>query len=250
MSDRPPLALAYHGVADVPYRRDPHRLFVSPALLGKHIALLRRWGYEFVSFSGLIAAEQQGTAAGKVALTFDDGLADNLHELVPILQRTGTTATVFVVSDWLGRTHPDATWTRLLTEEELVSLHRAGVEIGGHTRSHPDLSVLARAEAERELREGRLALEQLLGSPVAVAAYPYGRANAETLLACRDAGFAGACRADGPGGRDDPFNYIRQDMGNRSTRPGLWLKRDGRYNPLMRRPLARALRRAVHLRAR
>src|SRR5215212_1932763 len=92
----PALALAYHGVADVPPREDPMRLFVSAAELRRHIELLRGWGYAFVTFSRLLELEAAGGAAGHVALTFDDGFEDNLHALVPLLHETGATATVFV----------------------------------------------------------------------------------------------------------------------------------------------------------
>jgi hypothetical protein len=46
----PPLVLAYHGVADVPYAADPHLLFIAPDDLRRHIDVLRRWGYRLVSF--------------------------------------------------------------------------------------------------------------------------------------------------------------------------------------------------------
>lgn len=239
----PPLALTYHGVADVPLRRDPHHLFVRPRDLERQIAKLRTWGYEIVKFGELALRVGQGRSQGCAALTFDDGLADNLHALVPILEAAEATATVFVVSGWLGRPYPVAPWTRMLTADELRLLSAAGVEIGAHSVTHPDLTSLSYADALDELAGSKTALEEVVGAPVETAAYPYGNANAETRAAAREAGFRAACRTLGEGSWGDPFDLPRQAMENRASLTGLRLKRQGRYELLMRLRAARGARR-------
>ena len=241
----PPLALAYHGVAEVPLGRDPDALFVAPAELRRQIARLREWGYRLISFGELAEEVAEGEGTGSAALTFDDGLVDNLEALAPLLAEVGARATVFVVSGWLGRPHPAATWTRIVTAEELRDLHAAGVEIGAHSLTHPDLSVLPYQQALIELASCKRQLEEVLEEPVEVAAYPFGRATAETAKACRDAGFGAACVATGRGDWSDPYLLPRQDMENGSTLLGLRLKRDDRYEPLMRFRAARAARRVA-----
>jgi peptidoglycan/xylan/chitin deacetylase (PgdA/CDA1 family) len=240
---RPPLALAYHGVADVPLRRDRHHLFVRPRDLERQIAKLRRWGYEVVSFGELARRAADGRGRGCAALTFDDGLADNLYALVPILQAASATATVFVVSGWLGRPYPIEPWARMLTSDELRQLAAAGVEIGAHTVTHSDLTRLSFADALGELAESKSALEEVIEAPVDMAAYPYGHANAETRAAAREAGFRAACRTLGKGSWADPFDLPRQTMENRASLAGLRLKRHSRYEPLMRLRAARGARR-------
>jgi peptidoglycan/xylan/chitin deacetylase (PgdA/CDA1 family) len=239
----PPLALAYHGVADVPLRQDPHGLFVRAEDLLRQIAKLRSWGYRLVSFGELARLASASEAGGHAALTFDDGLVDNLETLAPLLQEEGVPATVFVVSGWLGRPHRSVPWTRIMTEAELRELPGTGIEIGAHSVSHPDLSSLSYDDALGELAGSKNQLESVLGEPVEVAAYPYGRANAETVRACRAAGFAAACSATGRGSWSEPHNLPRQDVENRCTMIGLRLKRDDRYEPLMRLAPARAARR-------
>jgi peptidoglycan/xylan/chitin deacetylase (PgdA/CDA1 family) len=239
----PPLALAYHGVADVPLRQDHHGLFVRAEDLRRQIAKLRSWNYRLVTLGELARLASSSEAAGYAALTFDDGLVDNLETLAPLLQEEGAPATVFVVSGWLGRPHRSVPWTRIMTEAELMDLRATGVEIGAHTVSHPDLSTLSYDDALEELAGSKGQLESVLGEPVEVAAYPYGRANAETIRACRDAGFVAACSATGHGSWSEPHNLPRQDVGNRGAMIGLWLKRDDRYEPLMRFAPARAARR-------
>lgn len=250
-SPLPPLTLAYHSIADVPIARDPFHLAVPPADFLRQVERLRSWGYEFVRFGEIARRAAAGEAAGCVALTFDDGFADNLDPLVPLLSRSGATATVFAVSGWLGEEHPDVSGARILTADELRSLARAGVEIGAHTAHHPDLTTLSREDATAELHRGKVELEAVIDAAVTVTAYPYGRASDETLAACADAGFAAACRTSGNGSWDEPLNLPRQDMGNGCTLIGLRLKRDGRYEPLMRSRAARAVRRVGrHIRRR
>lgn len=239
----PPLALAYHGVADVPLRQDPHGLFVRPQDLRRQIAKLRSWGYRLVSFGELARLASASEAAGNAALTFDDGLVDNTETLAPLLAEEGAPATVFVVSGWLGRPHGTVPWTRIMTEIELGELRATGVEIGAHSVSHPDLSTLSYDAALEELAGSKKQLEDVLGESVEVAAYPYGKANAETVRACREAGFLAACSATGRGSWADPHNLPRQDVENRGTMIGLRLKRDDRYEQLMRFAPARAARR-------
>ena len=240
---RPPLALTYHGVSNVPLRRDPHHLFVRPDDLVRQIAALRSWGYELVTFGDLANHVAGGSGDGKAALTFDDGFADNLHTLAPLLGRVAAPATVFVVSDWLGKPHPTAPWTTILTADDVRALHSQGIEIGAHTATHPDLSKLLYADALRELASSKQALEQLLQAPVDVAAYPYGTASADTRAAACDAGFRAACRTLGAGTWADPFDLPRQAMENRASLIGLRLKRAGRYEPLMQLRTARGVRR-------
>ena len=245
MRRRPPLILAYHGVGKVPLRDDPHGLFVRPRELRRQIATLRRWGYELLTCGAMAEHVAAGEGAGHAALTFDDGFADNLHELLPILQEVRAPATVFAVSGWLGRPHPVAPFQRLLTGAELAELHAAGVEIGGHTATHPDLTALGPEAAREELARGRRELEELIGAPVTVVAYPFGRATAETRHCARAAGFTAAVRTSAQGSWSDPFDLPRQDIENAGTRLGFRLKRDDRYEPLMRTRPGRVARRVL-----
>jgi len=240
----PPLVLAYHGVAKVRVRDDPSLLFVPPDDVARHIDRLRRWGYELLPFSAFAGRLRTGRAAGCASLTFDDGFVDNLEALAPLLAAEGAPATVFVPTGWLGQTHPYAPQTRVMTAAEVRELSSRGVEIGAHTHTHPDLTTLGRDAAVDELRRGKAELEELLGERVEILAYPYGRADARTRDAGREAGFVAGCRTCGEGDWSDPLDIPRQDMTNASTMLGLRLKRDERYEPLMQRLPFRAARSA------
>ena len=129
-----------------------------------------------------------------------------------------------------------------MTRDELRELS-GSVEIGAHSTRHDDLSSLSSEDARADLETCKRELEAVVG-PVNTAAYPFGRASADTIRACRDAGFSAACRTSGEGSWDDPHNLPRQDMLNRSSAIGLRLKRADLYEPLMRFAPARAARKA------
>ena len=244
---RPPLALCYHGVADVPLLQDRSRLFVRPEDLRHQIDTLRRWGYRLVTFGELALRARDREADGLAALTFDDGLVDNCTVLAPLLAAASIPATLFVVTEWLGRPHPDAPWTRVMTAEELRRLSQAGIEVGGHSTRHDHLPDLGPGAAEGDMRRCRSVLEAMLDRPVTVFAYPYGGATDETIAACAAAGYRAACRSAGAGDWHQPLNLPRQDMQNRDSALGLWLKRHGRYEPVVRTRPGMAARRALRL---
>ena len=239
---RSPLILAYHGVSDVPAHLDPEGLFISPRQLRGHIRRLRRWGYEFLTFGAIAERLAAGRAEGCVALTFDDGLVDNLEELAPLLADEGAAATTFVTTSWMGRPHPSVPYARNMTPDEVRALHAAGVEIGGHTVNHPDLTSLSFDDARREISDGCAQLADLIGAPVDTFAYPFGFANEETIRAAGAAGVRAACRVAAEGSFDEPLNLPRQDTNTKSAL-GFWLKRDDRYEPLMRHRVPKAARR-------
>lgn len=63
----------------------------------------------------------------------------------------------------------------MMNDEEIRRLHAAGMEIGGHTESHPILASLSREEAHAEIAGNKAALESVIGEPLVTFAYPNGR---------------------------------------------------------------------------
>ncbi len=88
------LVLLYHRVAKLD--PDPQLLAVSPAHFAQHLEILTR-RFHAVSLSEMMDRVWHGRSLrGLVALTFDDGYADNLYNAKPLLERYGVPATVFV----------------------------------------------------------------------------------------------------------------------------------------------------------
>ena len=235
--------LAYHGVAAVPLRRDPHRLFTSPRALHRHVRRLRSYGYRFATVRELAGRVASGSGQGWAALSFDDAFADGLGALLADLR---IPATVFAVSGWLGGEHPDFPGAPILTPSELRALHATGVEVGGHTVTHPDLTALPPDRCLEELAACRRELEEIIDAPVDTAAYPYGAADEATRSACAAAGYRAAVRVSGRGSWSNAYDLPRQDMPNGSSTVGLRLKRSGRHHELVARPLPRTARRVLY----
>lgn len=78
-----------------------------------------------------------------------------------------------------------------MTWDQVRQLADAGMSIGSHSHSHPNLARLSEAEQRAELVRSRQILERELGRDVATLAYPYGVANAVSDLTMRLAGEAG-----------------------------------------------------------
>jgi peptidoglycan/xylan/chitin deacetylase (PgdA/CDA1 family) len=63
----------------------------------------------------------------------------------------------------------------MMTSDQLMQLHRSGMEIGGHTVNHPILAKLDEQTVKREITENKEFLENLLGSELKCFAYPNGK---------------------------------------------------------------------------
>jgi peptidoglycan/xylan/chitin deacetylase (PgdA/CDA1 family) len=83
--------------------------------------------------------------------------------------------------------------TLMMSRNQLVQLRNAGMELGGHTMSHPILANEEDSDVYKEVADGKEYLEDLLQEPVRSFAYPNGRRNSDyttsTIDAVKRAGF-------------------------------------------------------------
>ena len=155
-------------------------------------------------------------------ITFDDGYLSTLTEAAPCLQEFGFPAVVFVPTRYVGGTNlfdegvePEE---RMCGWEDLAELGRRGVEVQGHTVSHPHLSSLASDLQEGELTQSRRLLSERLGAGVDLLAYPYGDDDSPRLSSERLArmGYRAAFLYGGgiaPVPFNDPFRIPRLALG-------------------------------------
>lgn len=103
----------------------------------------------------------------------------------------------------------------MMTTSALRALASSGMEIGGHTVSHPILARLDPAAAEREIADNRSALEHITGQAIRLFAYPNGKPEQdyrrEHVEAVRRLGFkAAVSTAWGVAhSRSDPYQLPR-----------------------------------------
>jgi peptidoglycan/xylan/chitin deacetylase (PgdA/CDA1 family) len=95
-----PLILLYHSIAEV--ESDPWSLSVSPAHFAEHLDVITS-SHRPLPLSELVRLSADGRAPpDAVALTIDDGYANNLLAAKPLLERAGVPATVFIATGMLG----------------------------------------------------------------------------------------------------------------------------------------------------
>jgi peptidoglycan/xylan/chitin deacetylase (PgdA/CDA1 family) len=90
----------------------------------------------------------------------------------------------------LLNSHEAASVDRMMTWEQLREMSNAGVEIGGHTATHPLLTYESDDTVQRELSDSRQALEERLGVKAQSFAYPNGDFDARIRQAVIDAGYS------------------------------------------------------------
>jgi peptidoglycan/xylan/chitin deacetylase (PgdA/CDA1 family) len=95
------LVLLYHRVAEVP--SDPFKLCVAPGHFAEQLEVLKQLNLKQQSQSIHLHDLAQTVREGKlphrsIAITFDDGYADNLHHAKPLLEQFKIPATVFVAT--------------------------------------------------------------------------------------------------------------------------------------------------------
>lgn len=173
--------LMYHKVNDL----TPNPTTVPTAVFEEQMGLLAELGYVPVSLEQVRAHYVDGASlpAGAVLISFDDGYRDNLVNAVPILQRHGYPAVIFVPIGFLDGDRPlpheEALRTLGVRNEtvgwdELAALEEGGVRVESHGIGHRPVSELGLAEAAREISLSKLRLEERLGRRVDAYAFVKG----------------------------------------------------------------------------
>lgn len=192
---------------------------VSPETFEKHLIYLDQCRYTSVTvtqFVQAIARGGDGLPPRPVILTFDDGYADFYTDALPALQRHGFSATLYIVTAFVGSTsrwlqHMGEGMRPMLTWEQLGEISASGIECGAHTHTHQALDVLTLAVVRDEIVRSKELLEEHLGVQVSSFAYPFGYYTARVRQAVRMAGFASACATKGTLSslHDDPYTLAR-----------------------------------------
>src|ERR1700730_15153034 len=89
------IILMYHRVNDAV--QDPWELCVAPANFEEHLEVLRKY-----SCVPLEKMEDGKRKDRYVALTFEDGYADNLHVAIPMLEHFDMPAAFFITTGGIG----------------------------------------------------------------------------------------------------------------------------------------------------
>jgi peptidoglycan/xylan/chitin deacetylase (PgdA/CDA1 family) len=185
-----------------------------------------------------------------VAITFDDGYAVNCRLALPLLIEERIPCTYFVctqpVLEGTPFAHDQAMGNHLRPNsiEQLRSLSRAGIEIGAHSRTHPDFGrITDPATLRDELVIARDELADAIGQPIRYFAFPFGgprNLTADAFQLARSAGYEGVLSAYGGYNfaDGDPFHLKRRGAEGSMARLKNWTTFDPLHDRRIRRRFA------------
>lgn len=139
--------------------------------------------YRIVSLSQAVELLRSGEIhVPTVALTFDDGYADNFLCLRAVANETGIPATLFITTHQVETQKEfrhdlikGMTGFLPLTWDQIQYWSTRGIEFGSHTRTHMDCGTPDSEKLRDEIIGSRDDLESHLGTPVSLFAFPYGQ---------------------------------------------------------------------------
>ncbi len=211
-----PPVLFYHRIAETINGMGADGLSVSPKQFDMQMQILFRKGYRTLTLDQAIAGSSRTKRLWEksIVITFDDGYRDNYLNALPVLQKYGFCATVFVVTDYIGKvsgwdepSYPMMDWA------QVKEMARHGIDVQSHTRTHPDLTALADQEVFGQLSGARTRIEDALGQRVSHLAYPYGRFHPRLYPLMSEAGY----RAGWAAGMAEGSSFARERFQITST---------------------------------
>ena len=132
----------------------------------------------FGSSSRLVPVYRVDTEEKQVAISFDAAWgADKTLEIIEVLKEYNATATFFLVGFWVDK-YP----------EMVKAIDEAGLEIGTHSNTHPDMAKLSKDSVKSELTTSMAKIQDITGKNVKVFRPPYGSYNNTLLNTCTELG--------------------------------------------------------------
>jgi peptidoglycan/xylan/chitin deacetylase (PgdA/CDA1 family) len=202
----PVLILTHHLVAD-----RPHRMGVSTEEFWRQVRFLQRH-YSIVSLAKAVELLRAGQiTVPTVALTFDDGYADNFISLRAVAEEAGIPVSLFMVAqpvelrrEFQHDLDRGITGFFPLTWDQVRFWHARGAEFGSHTRTHIDCGAADSDILKREIIGSKNDLEERLRSPVRFFAFPFGGRQNMSVEAIEIAASAYSHFVSGFGGENRP----------------------------------------------
>lgn len=162
------LVLEYHHVCD-DVEDEGWAYTVPVADFKEQLDYLQAQGYTTISMQDFVRAKKgkQELPEKPVILTFDDGYEDNYTVLLPMMEERGMKATVYMVTNSIGR-------KGYLSWNQLRDMQNRGIELGSHTANHQPLTSLERDKQAEEMKLSKLLMEWNGLKTIFTFSYPNG----------------------------------------------------------------------------
>jgi len=170
--------LMYHEISE-----GPDCMWVSDKDFHAQMKYLHDNGYQTITLSQAVELlTGHYDTSKKVVLTFDDGYLTFYTHAWPVLKEFNQQATIFVISKLVGT-------PEYLTWEQISFLAANGIEVGGHTRTHPLLPTLSVSNSNLEIAGGKQDIEAQVGKIITTFCYPTGKYNTQIIQQVKGAGY-------------------------------------------------------------
>lgn len=170
--------LMYHEVGN-----GPDCMWVSDKDFYEQMKYLHDNGYQTITLSQAVELlTGHYDTSNKVVLSFDDGYLTFYSHAWPVLKEFEQVATIFIISNLVGT-------PEYLTWQQIKFLDSNGIEIGGHTRTHPLLPTLTTLNSNVEIVQGKKDIDAQLGKSIKTFCYPTGKYNSQVIQQVNGAGY-------------------------------------------------------------
>lgn len=223
----------YHRIGNFTGIKEHKALYCHHKRFAAQMAWLHAFGYNVIDMDTCIKAVSGKIPmpARAVTLTFDDGFEDFYTYAFPVLSRCGFPATVYILSDLIGK---NASWFAkeqrecppILKLTQIKKLMQNSITIGSHGKRHEKLAQISGDDLVNETLGSKHALQDMLGCEIKHFCYPYGSYNKDTLNAVKEAGYLSATTCSRGSARldDDLLQLPRKAISFGDSLAGFWWK--------------------------
>ena len=215
--------LMYHKIPDKTIE-SKHRVFVVKDKFEKHLKFYKFRGLTSITFKDYLEFSNGERPIREFPkkpfiLTFDDGYEDNYRNMLPLAQKFGFRGVLFLIGDFTNLNNnwdigEDSEINRLMTLDQKRAFVESGWEIGAHTYSHCNLTLLPQSQALNEIQKSKSILEEKLQTKIISFAYPFGIYNEEIKSLVMKSGFEFGILTDNGGMsiEDDRYSVFRVNI--------------------------------------
>lgn len=180
----------------------PGSMSMTPAHFESQIKWLKANGFTIVPLNDVVAylqGKRDSLPPKPIVITADDGWQSVYKYMLPIAQKYQFHVTLFIYPQTISVGKNFMTW------DELKKLQQTGLfDVQGHTLWHPNFKIEKRKRSEdsynafvkTQLVTSKKILEEKLGTPITLLAWPFGIYNSQLEKAALDAGYTMAFSID------------------------------------------------------
>lgn len=236
-----PVIMYHRVIEDRDEEKGVHGTYITVEKFEEHMKYLKDKGYKTVTFEDLKNGNYRhrfDRGNKWIVLTFDDGYKDNYTHAFPILKKYGFKATIYLLGtlkynkwDVERPENPEKSFP-LMDDSEILEMQEYGIEFGGHSMTHSEMSKIEKKVAHEEIIESRDILEKKLGKKLVCFAYPYGDRDEGVREFVKEEGYEFAVATDSGdiSFQEDLYNIRRIGIFPTNGLRSFRRKTSGKYN--------------------